>query len=96
MLSLEDRKDYLAIGQDAAGKRDIEGLLPPDVVKSVYSSNLDLVQAQGSAISEEKRSAKSKLKRLLLDEFLRSVTPGSDALKSFYEVASTAQRCLTH
>lgn len=84
-LGFEKRVSYLAIGEDAAGKKSIEGLLPESVQKAVYSENPELVQAlTGSA--DERRSAHSRLKRLLLERFKQQARPGADYSK-FYDVA---------
>jgi hypothetical protein len=96
MLSLEERKDYLPLGINSPGKRDIEGLLPPEIVKVVYAANVELVQAVGSAITDERKSAKSKLKHLLLEEFQKSAIPGSEALGPLYAAAAIVQKSLTH
>jgi predicted ATPase len=83
-LGMTKNIDYLAIGRDIPGKRCIEGLLPDAVCGTVYSANVDLVQKLSSGTSAEARSAKSSMKRLLLDEFRKTVAPATDGYKNFY------------
>ena len=93
-LSLERNKDYCAIGLNVAGKRNIEGLLPDRVVDSVNSSNGALVRAAVHGNTEEQKSAKSRLKKLMLEEFKRSAVPGPDDFKHFYAVSRVINRTL--
>jgi predicted ATP-dependent endonuclease of OLD family len=86
-LGMTKNVDYVAIGRDFPGKKCIEGLLPDTVCAAVYSAHVDLVQKLSSGVSSEVKSAKSAMKKLLLDEFKRTVTPGSDGYKNFYSLS---------
>lgn len=92
-LQLEKGKHYAPVGRDAPGKRNIEGLLPDAVTKAVYESNADLVQAAMSGNKQEQESAKSRLKRKLLDQFRSSAKPGTDYVK-FYALVQQINRAL--
>lgn len=94
-LKLVKGADYVPIGVNAGGKRCIEGLLPESVVKSVYSANASLVQAQTSNIKEEAESAKNKLKKLLLEEFKKVAKPGPEYYGQFYSVVKVINKALS-
>lgn len=83
-LQLEKGKHYMAVGLNAAGKKNIEGLLPEKVTTAVYGANADLVQAATAGTKDEQESAKNRLKKLLLAEFKRQATPGTEYFGHFY------------
>ncbi|WP_122050147.1 ATP-dependent endonuclease [Asaia bogorensis] len=67
-IGLVQNEDYLSIGVAGPGTGAIEGLLPNTLKRKVYSENVDLVtQLQGD--TKSRNSAKSSLKRKMLDEF---------------------------
>lgn len=83
-MHLEKPKNYLPVGLNVAGKRNIEGLLPDIVTKAVYKANADLVQAATAGTKEEQDSAKHKLKNLLQQEFKKKAVPGPEYFGHFY------------
>jgi putative ATP-dependent endonuclease of OLD family len=91
-LGLQEGKDYIAVGVNKAGQRNIEGLLPAAIHQKVSAENPDIVQALVGT-PDERKSAKSSLKRKLLDEFKASATPGED-FKGFYSVAKAIRKNL--
>lgn len=91
-LNLEEGKDFMAVGIDKPGKRCIEGLVPDTVQTKVYGDNPDLVSAL-SGTPEERKQAKSSLKRLLLDEFKRTANPGQD-YKGFYVITKAIRKTM--
>lgn len=93
-LQLERGKQYIPIGLNAAGKRNIEGLLPERVTTAVYAANAALVQAATAGTKDEQESAKGRLKRLLLEEFKRQAKPGPDDFGHFYALAKIINRAL--
>jgi energy-coupling factor transporter ATP-binding protein EcfA2 len=93
-LQLEKGRHYLAIGVNAAGKKNIEGLLPDAVTTSVYAANPGLVQAATAGTKEEQDSAKNRLKKLLLDEFKRKAKPGGEYFGQFYPVVRAINKAL--
>lgn len=93
-LNLEKGKHYLPIGQNTAGKRNIEGLLPESVTTAVYGGNVDLVQAATAGTKEEQEKARSRLKKLLLEEFKTKAEPGEEFFGRFYALAKTINKAL--
>ncbi len=93
-LQLEKGKQYMPVGLNVAGKKNIEGLLPDTVITAVYGSNAGLVQAATAGTSEEQRSAKSNLKRLLLEEFKKQALPGQEYYGHFYSLARIINKAL--
>lgn len=92
-LQMTKGEHYWPIGASGAGKRNIEGLLPEGTTRAVYNDNPDLVQAATSGTQEEQRSAKSKLKQLLLEHFKANAKPGSD-FSAFYAVVKVINKAL--
>jgi len=93
-LGLEKGKHYLPVGLNAAGKRNIEGLLPDSVTTAVYGRSADLVQAATSGTKEEQESAKARLKSLLLKEFKERARPGQEYFGRFYSLVKTINKSL--
>lgn len=75
---LEKSRHFAPVGISGGGRNKIEGLLPEVVRNAVYGTNAELVQQVMGGTSEEAKSAKQKLKRLLLDEFKKKATPSSE------------------
>jgi hypothetical protein len=72
------------VGINAPGKRNIEGLLPDSITTAMYSTSPALVQAVAHGTKSEQESARSSLKRLLLEEFKKNATPGQEYFGNFY------------
>lgn len=87
-------RDHLAIGKNVAGQRDIEGLLPDIVKRTVNGDHVNLVDASNSGTSEEKKNAKLELKRLYLQEFKDKSTPGQEYFENFYSLAKKLNKAL--
>lgn len=68
-LGLQRDLDYFAIGINESGRDCMEGLLPQDVVSTVYGSNSKLAMKASSSIAVDRKSAKNSLKQLMLTEF---------------------------
>ena len=94
-LQLEKQKHYMPVGQNVAGKRNIEGLLPEVVTKAVYEANADLVQAATAGTKDEQESAKRRLKTLLLEEFQKKATPGQEYFGNFYSLTKVINKALS-
>ena len=94
-LQLEKGKQFTPIGLGAPGKRNIEGLLPDSVTKSVYAAHPELVQAATAGTKEEQESAKNRLKRLLLDEFKANAQPGVEFYGHFYPLVKVINKALS-
>jgi putative ATP-dependent endonuclease of OLD family len=93
-LGLERKKHFAPVGHNSAGKRNIEGLLPESITKSVYAANANLVQAVTSGTKSERESAKNSLKKLLLDEFRQKATPGDEFFGGFYPLVKVINNAL--
>ena len=85
-MGFRRQKDFIGIGSDESGKGSIEGLLPEDVVRTVYGREVDLVQKALNGTKEEQASAKNNLKRLLFEEFKKTATPQSPQYQKLYDV----------
>lgn len=88
-LGLKKGTDFIPVGSDLSGKRDIEGLLPEVVRSAVYSKYSDIV-AVATSVDGERDSARQKLKSLLLEQFRKEAKPGSEFFGEFYKLS----RCL--
>lgn len=93
-LGLENQKDFLAIGANAPGRKNIEGLLPDSVRASVNQANPDLVDAMASGTPDERRQARRVWKQKLLEEFRTKATPGAEYFGTFYKVARAINKAL--
>ena len=64
-------KDCFAVGENKAGKKSIEGLLPDDIYQRVFQENVELAQKATFGDKDERESGKRELKKLFLNEFKR-------------------------
>ena len=81
-IGLEEKKDFLAVGKNRPGKKAIEGLLPEKVLQAVYGREVELVSALAD-VGDERKSARSALKKKLLEEFIASEDYSESDLKDF-------------
>lgn len=93
-LGLERSKHYAAVGINGGGRNKIEGLLPDSVRSAVYGANGELVQQVMGGTGEEAKSAKQKLKRLLLSEFKKQATPGEEYFGEFYKLSKLITKAM--
>lgn len=91
-LGLKLGHDYLPIGKDEPGKAAVEGLLPDRVSSAVFGRETDLVMQMGSPKSDDRRAAKDRLKRLLLQEFRSHSNYTDKELKGFLDVGKVLKR----
>lgn len=94
-LQLEKGKHYIPVGLNAAGKKNIEGLLPESVTTAVYAMNSTLVQVATAGTKEEQDSARRRLKKLMLEEFKKKATPGQEYFGHFYPLARIINKSLS-
>jgi len=94
-LGFEKKRHFYPVGLNSPGKRCIEGLLPDEVIKSVYAANASLVQAATAGTNEEQKSARNKLKKLLLEEFKKKASPGKDYFGKFYPLVKIINKALS-
>jgi putative ATP-dependent endonuclease of the OLD family len=81
-VGLVERKDFIPIGLNSAGRRCIEGLVPERVFRAVYGRETDLVCALNET-GNERKSARSALKRKLLEEFKVGQEYTEEELRNF-------------
>lgn len=93
-LQLEKGQHYAPIGLSAAGKRNIEGLLPESVTTAVYGANPDLVQAATAGTKEEQDNARRQLKTRLLAKFKEQASPRIEFFGHFYAVAKVINKTM--
>lgn len=89
-LGLVKNKDYVFVGKDMPGLRRIEGLLPEEIRSSAYAKYPNLVSQMQSDQSDEKKSALSKMKEKIYEEFCAALDDGADApdLKKALQIIS--------
>ena len=87
-------KDYLIIGNNVGGKRNIEGLLPEKIINKVHGENVDLVQGLMSDDEKERKSSKNSLKQKYLDEMKSSSQPNEEYYGEFYKVVKKINKQL--
>jgi len=80
---LQEKRDFAPVGKNKPGKQAIEGLLPEKVFQTVYAKEVDLVAAAMGETSEIRKSAKSSLKRKLLETFKATDNYSDLELKDF-------------
>lgn len=84
--------DYVAIGVDAAGKRNIEGLLPDAIKSRVRERHPEIVDAAAHATGEEQKSARNKLKSEYLAEFKIAKEARQSLYGGFYPIVEKINR----
>ena len=94
-VGLERNKDFMPIGVDVAGRRNIEGLLPESIRSGVRRDHPEWADALESGTKDERENARRSLKRGYLEEFKRKARPGSDHYEEFYKLAGSLNRCLS-
>ncbi|HSP15400.1 MAG TPA: ATP-binding protein [Thermoanaerobaculia bacterium] len=93
-LGLQRNKDFAPVGRDEKGKKAIEGLLPDSIVRDVYAEHSDLVAEALHGTSDEQRSARHKLKRLMLDRFKAVAVAGEEYYGKFYPLVKTINKAM--
>jgi putative ATP-dependent endonuclease of the OLD family len=93
-LSLSKKTDYLAIGKNESGLKNMEGLLPQRILQTVYSEQFTLVQKATQATGDEAKSAKGLLKSCLLEKFKATAVPKTEDFVNFYDLAQQLNKIL--
>jgi len=96
LLSLDNDDDHMAVGLNEAGKDCIEGLLPQNILSSVYGNNTDTVMKLTSTDTKARKSAKNELKNKLLEEFKGTKTVSAADLKGFKPLYSNITKAFKH
>jgi predicted ATP-dependent endonuclease of OLD family len=68
-IGLEEKKDFLSVGLDDAGKDCIEGIVPHEVIAKVHSENTNLMMQFASQDNKIRVKARDDLKKKILEEF---------------------------
>ena len=84
-IGFKDNVDFYAIGKKASGRECIEGLIPDSVWTTVLSTNPELSRRAVMGTGKEQKSAKSELKKKLLDEFV-NIPITEESHKEFYSL----------
>jgi len=85
-MGLVQNKTFFGIGEIGSGKDRIEGLVPDSIITKVHASHPQLIRQLESSNSDDRNSAKQKLKRLYLEEVKKSLQPGSVDCNPFYKI----------
>jgi len=85
-------RDYMFVGKDISGKRRIEGILPDEMHRDVYSDHSSVVISLQSDVSTEKKAAQARIKQLLLEKFKEWLEAGKDC-GEFDKFAKHLARC---
>jgi predicted ATP-dependent endonuclease of OLD family len=81
-IGLIEGTDFCGVGAGSPGNDCIEGLVPTHIKQKVYADHYDSVSALGSQDKAVRNSAKSKIKRALLNEF-KSALPAPSQIPEF-------------
>lgn len=77
-IGLEEGRDFVAVGVNKPGCECIEGYVPDEVKKKVFAENFELVSALTSGDGKARNSAKSCLKRKMIEALEKSPPVESD------------------
>lgn len=91
-LGLKEGEDYIPVGLPESGKECIEGLLPKSVLSDVYAKNTDHIMKLTSNNASERKSAKSNLKRLLLEELKSKRDVSASDVSGFKSIFQAARQ----
>ncbi len=91
-LGLQNKQDYLSIGRNNGGRNSIEGLLPNRITAEVFGRETELVLQLASQKAEDRKSAKGRLKRKLLEAFRKGTDYSDDELKEFIEIGKVLKK----
>jgi putative ATP-dependent endonuclease of the OLD family len=91
---IEKNRNAFAVGQNAPGKRTIEGLLPDSVLNDVHSEHTQLVQQATNDTGDARKSAQSRLKQLYLESFKAEAAKGNSVFGGFYPLVQKINRAL--
>jgi energy-coupling factor transporter ATP-binding protein EcfA2 len=86
--------DYVAVGVNSPGRRNIEGLIPDSIKATVRARFPELVDAAVHGTGEDQKSARNKLKVLYLQEVQNSTEPASKLFADFYPIVAKINKGL--
>lgn len=85
-LGLKENNNFLPLGKNVSGQKDIEGLLPDRILSAVNGRETSTVRQLTSTTSSEVRAAKSTLKKKYLEEFKKYTDYSAEELKEFAKI----------
>jgi len=85
-LGLEENKNFIFLGCNESGKKNIEGLLPERILSLVHGKETALVSKLASSESGDRKNARDELKKKYLTEFKRHVDYSKEELSEFEKV----------
>ncbi len=88
------KKDFIGLGQNKSGRRNIEGYLPAKVVDQVNAENQDLVLSAINGDRNERKSAKNRLKLKYQENFKSNCKPGDEWFGEFYKTVKIINKAL--
>lgn len=92
-LGLKKNEDFIAIGINQNGKRNIEGLLPTHIISAVASKEPELLNLAASK-DEGSNDARQRLKRIKQREFFATAKPQTEDYAEFYKVTNLINAAL--
>lgn len=84
-IGLIEDINFCAVGTNSSGSDCIEGLLPAEIKRKVYSENYHLVNSLMSQDAKTRNHSKDELKKIMLDSFKSNTFTESD-LKGFKDL----------
>ncbi len=93
-LNLKEGVDYICIGENKGGFRDIEGLLPDWVTKRVCQEHPEEVTQAMSNDSEVRNSARNAMKKYKCDCFIANAKPNDSDCGKFYDLIKRINKML--
>jgi energy-coupling factor transporter ATP-binding protein EcfA2 len=93
-LGFAKNLSYFCVGEDQAGQRCIEGLIPAAIRQRVQAANPTLVDSLTSNMKEERENGKKELKKKYFEEFQRSASIPNGDYQGLYKVCKNLNRAL--
>ncbi len=94
-LGFKKNDKYFPIGIDKDGKRDIEGLLPDELLRTVRFENNHLVDKLGDADAKVRKNTKDGLKEKYLEKFKSEATVDNGYFDEFYKITKKLNKALS-
>ena len=93
-LNLKEGINYICIGENKGGYRDIEGLLPEWVVQQVCQDHPEEAIQAMSNDPEVRNSSRGKMKQLKCELFVKNAKPNETDCGKFYELIKKINKML--
>ena len=93
-LNLKEGVDYVCVGENKGGFRDIEGLLPGWVTQQVCQEHPEAATQAMSNDSEVRNPARNEMKKLKCDCFVSKAKPNLEDCGKFYDLIKKVNKML--